>query len=550
MKIAGILAKVTTGNMTLPAFQRGYVWKRRQVRELFDSLYRRHPVGSLLTWITSLERGGSTELLLDGQQRVTSLYGVIKGEVPRFFEGDVGSFSDLYFHAGEERFEFFQSIKMKEDPLWFDVTRVMKAGVDGLADLLAERLVAAGETLDPLDFITINNRLLHLLGVTGIDLHIEQLTDEGHSVDTVLGIFNRLNSAGTKLSSGDLALARIAVKWPQVGGEMRSCLKALRIHYGFSFTKDWLLRCVNAVASGEAGFQRLHEASRGEVKASLERTLHHLHRCLDHIHHRLRLDHDRVLFGRLAFPVMVRHLELSRPGPGGQWDWDSLLYWFLQAGMRGRFSASAETAIKQDLASVDGTMDGIERLIGDIGTRWGRRQVEPADFDSWSIGARLYPPLYWLARAGGARDFCSGIDLRAVMPGGDAQLRVHPIFPKGALYAAGYSRSQVNALANLCFLAPGCNEWMDAACPAEPSPYVEDTNDPVRRRIGREGYFPFVREQHPGVLESQWIPMDEKLWKVDNFLPFLKARRTLLARAANRHLSSLYPRHAKSVVEP
>ena len=72
----------------------------------------------------------------------------------------------------------------------------------------------------------------------------------------------------------------------------------------------------------------------------------------------------------------------------------------------------------------------------------------------------------------------------------------------------------------------------------------------MRRRIGRYGYFPFVREQHPRVLESQWIPMDEKLWKVDNFPAFLEARRTLLARAANRHLSSLYPRHAKSEVEP
>ena len=46
---------------------------------------------------------------------------------------------------------------------------------------------------------------------------------------------------------------------------------------------------------------------------------------------------------------------------------------------------------------------------------------------------------------------------------------------KAVLYAAGYSRPQVNALGNLCFLAPGCNKWIGAACPAEPSPYVKDT---------------------------------------------------------------------------
>lgn len=545
MDIAAILARVTTGNLVLPAFQRGYVWKRRQVREFFDSLYRRYPVGSLLTWITSLEGGGASELLLDGQQRITSLYGVIKGEIPDFFHGDETSFSNLYFHAGEERFEFFQPTKMKGDPLWFDVTRVMKGGVSGLADLLAEQLGAPGEKLDPIDVIAINNRLLHLLGITGIDLHIEQIAGEGHSVDTVVDISNRLNSAGTKLSSGDLALARIAAKCPDAWGEMRSRLKAWRIQ-GFSFTVDWLLRCVNAIATAEASSRHLHDAPREEVQAVLARTFDHVSHCLYYIRDRLRLDHDRVLFGRFAFPVMVRHLELRRREPVGHEEWDALLYWFLQAGMRGRFSASAETAIKQDLASVDGTMDGIERLIGDIGTKWGRRQVEPADFDSWSIGARLYPILYWLTRVGGASSFCDGSDLQTGMLNGSEQLEVHHIFPKAVLYAAGYSRPQVNALGNLCFLQVGCSQWIGAACPAEPSLYVKNTSGSLHRHIARHGYFPFVLEQHPWVLESQWIPMDERLWKVGNFPAFLEARRNLLAQAANRHLSGLYYKHSET----
>lgn len=146
-------------------------------------------------WITSLEGGGASEHLLDGQQRITSLYGVIKGEIPDFFHGDEMSFSNLYFHAGEER------------------------------------------------------------------LHIEQIAGEGHSVDTVVDISNRLNSAGTKLSSDDLALARIAAKCPDAWGEMRSRLKAWRIQ-GFSFTVDWLPRCVNAVATAEASSRHLHDAPR------------------------------------------------------------------------------------------------------------------------------------------------------------------------------------------------------------------------------------------------------------------------------------------------
>jgi uncharacterized protein with ParB-like and HNH nuclease domain len=83
MKIHTILDQIDLGSMALPEFQRGYVWNRDQVRGLMHSLYRKHPVGSLLVWVTKTEnadvRGdgqlapGSVKLLLDGQQRITSL---------------------------------------------------------------------------------------------------------------------------------------------------------------------------------------------------------------------------------------------------------------------------------------------------------------------------------------------------------------------------------------------------------------------------------------------------------------------------------------------
>ena len=94
MKVSTIPDLIDSGYMALPKFQRGYVWKRDQVRGLMDSLYRRHPVGSLLVWATAAEgashRGehelapGVVRLLLDGQQRITSLYGIIRGAPPTF----------------------------------------------------------------------------------------------------------------------------------------------------------------------------------------------------------------------------------------------------------------------------------------------------------------------------------------------------------------------------------------------------------------------------------------------------------------------------------
>lgn len=545
MKIEAILTNVELGKIDLPRFQRGYVWKRRQVRAFFDSLYRQHPVGSLLTWLTKLDDGTVAELLLDGQQRVTSLYGVIKGREPAFFSGDRQAFTNLRFHAANERFEFFQPIKMKDDPLWFDVTEVMQAGNGGLAGLLEKKLGRPGVDIDPTEFIEVNNRLLQLLSVKEREFHIEQVTDAGKSIDTVVDIFNRLNSAGTTLSSGDLALARIAAKWPEVREEMGRHVKEWQTR-GFDFALDWLLRCVNAVVNGEAAFQHLHDMPGDEVRDGLQRTVKHVDAVLNQISHRLGLDHERVLFGRYSIPVLVRHLELQPPGVTGTDEWNRLLYWFLQAGMRGRFSGTTETKIRQDLVLLDGTAEGIDRLIADIGTKWGRRRVAASDFDAWSVGTRLYPALYWLTRVGGARNFCDGAELKAGLLGRGAQLQVHHIFPKAVLYDAGYEKSRVNALGNFCFLTAECNKWIGAACPAEPSPYVKGKHDADLRRIGREGYFAFVCEKNPGVLKSQWIPMDEELWKVKNYPAFLEARRDLLANAANLYLTDLYPEHAET----
>ena len=88
MNISTILDQIDIGSIALPEFQRGYVWNRDQVRGMMDTLYRRHPVGSLLVWETKTDKAdeyargngrlssGSVKLLPDGQQRITSLYGI------------------------------------------------------------------------------------------------------------------------------------------------------------------------------------------------------------------------------------------------------------------------------------------------------------------------------------------------------------------------------------------------------------------------------------------------------------------------------------------
>lgn len=146
MKISTILDHIDSRHMALPEFQRGYVWNRDQVRGLFESLYRRHPVGGLLVWATesktAAHRGegplapGVVKLLLDGQQRMTSLYGVIHGKPPRFFDGNAQAFTGLHFHLEDEKFAFYQPVTMKDDARWIDVTALMQKGTAGLGEFV------------------------------------------------------------------------------------------------------------------------------------------------------------------------------------------------------------------------------------------------------------------------------------------------------------------------------------------------------------------------------------------------------------------------------
>lgn len=368
MKISTILDHIDSVHMALPEFQRGYVWNSDQVRKLFSSLYLRRPVGGLLVWATKSEtaahRGdgplaaGVVKLLLDGQQRMTSLYGVIRGKPPKFFDGNAKAFTGLRFHLDTESFEFYQPVKMRDDPLWIDVTDLMRKGTDGLGELVT---LLAGQPALAAKVGDYVGRLSRLLGVTDVDLHIEEVTGADKTLDVVVDIFNQVNSGGTKLSKGDLALAKICADWPDARDTMRVKLKEWA-KADYRFNLDWLLRSVNTVLTGEAKFQFLHGKNAEDIQDGLKRATKHIDTSLNLIGGRLGLDHDQVFFGRFGVPVMVRYLD-RRNGPMNETERDKLLFWFVQAGMWGRFSGSTESFIDQDLAALEGEDGGLDKLL-------------------------------------------------------------------------------------------------------------------------------------------------------------------------------------------
>lgn len=527
-KISTILSQIDSGSVALPEFQRGYVWNRDQVRGLMTSLYKGYPVGSLLVWETQSSGArtrndqtlapGVVKLLLDGQQRITSLYGVVKGKAPQFFEGDDRAFTGLYFNIETEEFEFYAPIKMGQDRSWIDVSNLMKQGAIGLGQIVSE-LAKDPQFAGKVGEYT--GRVAKLLAINEKEVHIETVTGEDKTIDVVVDIFNKVNSGGTKLSKGDLALARISAGRPETRHEMKAQLARLE-NEGYRFDLDWLLRNINAVATGEAKFKYLHELSHEAVSESLTQAGSTVEMILSKIADRLGLDHDQVLFGRGAIPVMTHYVQ--RRGVHGMdgVEWDRLLFWYVQAAIKGRYSSSVESYLDKDFSLIEDLEGGIDRLITEILNVYGDLRVVPEQFGGWSLGARFYPVLYMMTRMLGARDWGTGVEIKKGLLGKNSTLEVHHIFPKRRLYEAAqnYTKGEVNLVANFCLLTKGSNLLISDESP--------------------EVYFPKISAKFPGALESQWIPMDPVLWKIENYRDFLEARKELLARSANSLFEELY----------
>ena len=456
MKIIDILAQIDAKQYALPEFQRGYVWNREQVKKLANSLYKGYPIGGILIWTTeadeSYTRGDidqankSVKLILDGQQRITTLYGLIKGEAPSFFEGDDKAFKNLYFNLKTEIFEFYAPIKMKDDEYWVDVTQVLKLGA-------ANYIVQSDKKEFYMDYIEKLNRLY--LNLTQKDLQIEEVVGEDKTLDVVVEIFNNLNSGGTKLSKGDLALAKICALWPEARQELRGILSRLR-EAGYEFKLEWLLRCVTVHLTSKAYFAELEQVDIEDFKKSLKDVENRIDEILNQIGSRLGLDNTRVLSSKFAIPLMIGYLNKQNRELNDA-EWNKLLYWYIHTFLWGRYAGSTESILAKDLNVVNNG-EGIDGLINLLRQDRADLTIKPEDFWGWGTGARFYPLLYLLTRMNKSKDFSSGIELKNCLLGKNSSLEIHHIFPKALLYKNGRTKSVVNSLANYTFITRKTNE--------------------------------------------------------------------------------------------
>lgn len=223
--VDGLLKYIELGDIALPHIQRPFVWTSTKVRDLFDSMYRGLPVGSLMLWATAEPTSSraigldekqrvASLLVVDGQQRLTSIYAVLRGK-PVIDDDFKEVRIEIAFRPRDASFEVADAT-MRKDPefvpniseLW-SANKPPRRFINEFVDKLRAR---RDLTADDEDAISRNlDRLFDLTKYPFSALEIAKDVRE----EAVADIFVRINNGGTKLGQSAFILTLLSVFSPQ-----------------------------------------------------------------------------------------------------------------------------------------------------------------------------------------------------------------------------------------------------------------------------------------------------------------------------------------------
>ncbi len=257
-KIYQILDSIEDKEYTLPVFQRDFVWNKSQMQAYFEALYHTNPTGQIILWETESSKGSKETLIIDGQQRLTSLVSTMKGEPPEFYEGDDFEFK-LYFNPFDESF----SRRKTEGNHWILISEFFNSDDKGKYN--KEIMDLEGELFTDKDKALNSIMKLHL--ITDYQYSVSEL-DKDLSVTETVDIFNNINSKGTSLSVGDLAYATISVKWEGFKKDFTKFRSTIEKEMGFKEDVYFYMRLLAVISKRSALLEDVHEMSAQELKKS------------------------------------------------------------------------------------------------------------------------------------------------------------------------------------------------------------------------------------------------------------------------------------------
>ncbi len=549
---------IERGELRLPEMQRRYVWRSTRVRDLLDSLYRGYPSGAILLWETDeavpLQELAipqqsnpyqSTRLLLDGQQRLTSLSAVIRGEpvsvrgrqrpieilfnldhpeelavvteVNEDQEDDEDLIEDEADSSEDELQRRFNKMtfvvatrKLEQLPQWVKVADVFKTDED------APFLERAGiEKVNDPRFKKYSQRLAKLRGIRRYAYRMDVL-ERRLSYDEVTEIFVRVNSLGAKLRSSDLALAQITAKWRNslkiFQAFQQECTKA-----GFDLDLGLHLKNLIAFATGQSRFLTVGSLSLEALQQAWKASCEGMRFALNFLKSNAGIDSPALLSSPFLM-VTLAYFGHKRDYQLTPEESERLRFWVLVANAKGRYSrGSSETILDQDLAILKqgaGAPELIERLRQQV----GRLDIAPEELEGRNQRSALFKTMFLAFRAAGAKDWRSNLSIALDHSGAQHRLQFHHIFPKAVLKSS-YSSREADDIANLAFIGGKTNRAI-----SDKPPVI---------------YFPaLIEKAGPPVFEAQCIPTDMKLLDVPSYKAFLGERRQIVARRINKFLGT------------
>lgn len=554
-----LVSMIERGELRLPEMQRQYVWRSTRVRDLLDSLYRGYPSGAILLWETdeavplqdfavsqSTNPYQSTRLLLDGQQRLTSLSAVIRGEpvsvrgrrrpIDLLFnlehpdqlavvteveengddeddaDDDSELISDETDSTEDELLKRFNKMtfvvatrKLEQLPHWVKVSEVFKTDND------APFLKRAGISgLDDPRYEKYSQRLARLRGIRKYVYRMDVL-ERTLSYDEVTEIFVRVNSLGAKLRSSDLALAQITAKWRHSLQTFQDFQKACA-KTGFDLDLGLHLKNLMAFATGQSRFQIVGSLNVEKLQKAWKEACDGMEFALNFLRSNLGIDSPALLSSPFLL-VVLAYFGHSRNYALSNDEARQLRYWALMANAKGRFSrGSSETILDQDLANIR-QGGAVSELIDRLRLQFGRLDITAEELEGRNQRSALFKTMFLAFRAAGAKDWRSHLTIALDHSGAQHRLQFHHIFPKAVLKTS-FTAREADDIANLAFIGGKTNRAISDKAPAVYLP-------PLVGQLGEPAF------------AAQCIPVEASMLEVESYKVFLLERRKRIATALN-----------------
>jgi hypothetical protein len=554
-----LVTKIERGEIRLPEMQRRYVWKKTRVRDLLDSLYRGYPSGAILLWETDEEVPlqdfavtqeknplQSTQLLLDGQQRLTSLSAIIRGRpvavrgnsrpieilfnlehpdhlevVTEVNEDDGEDDDDLIGDEADStedelmlRFNKMTFVvatrKLEQLPQWVKVTEVFQSNSDRAF------LKRAGITdLDDPRAEKYSRRLAQLRKIKEYVYRMDIL-ERGYSYDEVTEIFVRVNSLGAKLRGSDLALAQITAKWRNSLATFQAFQKQCS-NAGFHLDLGVVLKNLVVFATGQSRFLTVGRLQLEVLQKAWTESCQGMEFALNFLKSNVGIDSPALLASpflliTLAFFAHRRNYVITPE------EAERLRFWVLVANAKGRYSrGSSESLLDQDLTTLKQN-GGVPELIERLRQQVGRLDIAPEELEGRNQRSALFKTMFLAFRADGAKDWRSNLAISFDHSGTHHKLQFHHIFPKAVLKGT-YQPREADDIANLAFIGGKTNRAISDKPPVD--------------------YFPpLIEKAGVGTFTAQCIPTDSALLGISAYKAFLVKRRELIAQRLNAFLGT------------